>query len=360
MAPHDARAQRRGHPRPGHAEGYRGGDRGSPEDRRADRLDRAAVRDEELGQSRQGDGRLSAAAAGGDRHPIRELARSSDLPAGLCASRDGEHFTDAGYRYVWQKIKRDSTFAAAVEPPKSTPVVQASAGPKPGNGATRPRYRKQRSYTAEGEGAQQELRAVRRRPRGTMGVSGQRANDVQPTPPGKQGLPLVGMTPKSRRKSCGCRFPAMEMPATGCFDLRNCPSENKPVDHPHADAYSKARQSDPVHGAVRPAVALDSGGRLRDARLGLYIGLSSAPPDYQQGETARIMFVHVPSAWLAMPANVGRAVGLRAARVPPSAGRRIGQGRRADRRRFHRSCAWSPARCGASRCGAPSGCGTRG
>ena len=27
---------------------------------------------------------------------------------------------------------------------------------------------------------------------------------------------------------------------------------------------------------------------------------SQSPPDYQQGETVRIMFVHVPSAWLAM------------------------------------------------------------
>ncbi|MHB8529101.1 MAG: heme ABC transporter permease [Caulobacteraceae bacterium] len=27
---------------------------------------------------------------------------------------------------------------------------------------------------------------------------------------------------------------------------------------------------------------------------------SSAPPDYQQGETVRIMFVHVPAAWVAM------------------------------------------------------------
>jgi hypothetical protein len=79
-------------------------------------------------------------------------------------ARDGEHFTDAGYRYVWQKIKRDSTFAAAVELPKSTPAVQASAGPKLGNGAKRPRYRKQKSYTAAGEGAQQESRAARRRP----------------------------------------------------------------------------------------------------------------------------------------------------------------------------------------------------
>jgi heme exporter protein C len=33
---------------------------------------------------------------------------------------------------------------------------------------------------------------------------------------------------------------------------------------------------------------------------GLYMSLLTAPPDYQQGETVRIMFVHVPSAWLAM------------------------------------------------------------
>ncbi|MDD3447063.1 MAG: heme ABC transporter permease [Zavarzinia sp.] len=33
---------------------------------------------------------------------------------------------------------------------------------------------------------------------------------------------------------------------------------------------------------------------------GLVWGLGFAPPDYQQGETVRIMFVHVPAAWLAM------------------------------------------------------------
>jgi heme exporter protein C len=32
---------------------------------------------------------------------------------------------------------------------------------------------------------------------------------------------------------------------------------------------------------------------------GLWMG-ASAPPDYQQGETVRIMFVHVPAAWAAM------------------------------------------------------------
>jgi heme exporter protein C len=33
--------------------------------------------------------------------------------------------------------------------------------------------------------------------------------------------------------------------------------------------------------------------------IGLYLSFT-APPDYQQGETVRIMFIHVPSAWLAM------------------------------------------------------------
>ena len=34
--------------------------------------------------------------------------------------------------------------------------------------------------------------------------------------------------------------------------------------------------------------------------VGLYLSLFVAPPDYQQGETVKIMFIHVPSAWLAM------------------------------------------------------------
>ncbi|MFI4999407.1 MAG: heme ABC transporter permease [Reyranellales bacterium] len=34
--------------------------------------------------------------------------------------------------------------------------------------------------------------------------------------------------------------------------------------------------------------------------VALYMALIVSPPDYQQGETVRIMFIHVPSAWLAM------------------------------------------------------------
>ena len=34
--------------------------------------------------------------------------------------------------------------------------------------------------------------------------------------------------------------------------------------------------------------------------VGLYLAFFVAPADYQQGETVRIMYVHVPSAWLGM------------------------------------------------------------
>ncbi len=33
---------------------------------------------------------------------------------------------------------------------------------------------------------------------------------------------------------------------------------------------------------------------------GLYLGLVVAPPDYQQGDAQRIMYVHVPAAWMSM------------------------------------------------------------
>jgi heme exporter protein C len=34
--------------------------------------------------------------------------------------------------------------------------------------------------------------------------------------------------------------------------------------------------------------------------IGLYIGFMVAPTDYQQGESYRIIFIHVPAAWMAM------------------------------------------------------------
>jgi heme exporter protein C len=34
--------------------------------------------------------------------------------------------------------------------------------------------------------------------------------------------------------------------------------------------------------------------------LGVYLALAASPPDYQQGEAVRIMYVHVPAAWMAL------------------------------------------------------------
>jgi heme exporter protein C len=34
--------------------------------------------------------------------------------------------------------------------------------------------------------------------------------------------------------------------------------------------------------------------------VGLYLALIGSPPDYQQGHAVRIMYVHVPAAWMAM------------------------------------------------------------
>lgn len=41
---------------------------------------------------------------------------------------------------------------------------------------------------------------------------------------------------------------------------------------------------------------------------GLYTSLYASPPDYQQGETVRIMYVHVPAAWWALGLYVGMAL----------------------------------------------------
>jgi len=42
--------------------------------------------------------------------------------------------------------------------------------------------------------------------------------------------------------------------------------------------------------------------------VGLWIGLFASPPDYQQGESVRIMYVHVPAAWLGSGGYLGLAI----------------------------------------------------
>jgi heme exporter protein C len=49
--------------------------------------------------------------------------------------------------------------------------------------------------------------------------------------------------------------------------------------------------------------------------LGLYLALLGSPPDYQQGETVRIMYLHVPAAWMALSVYTSMAAAAAAALV---------------------------------------------
>jgi heme exporter protein C len=52
-----------------------------------------------------------------------------------------------------------------------------------------------------------------------------------------------------------------------------------------------------ISGKLIPWLA---GGCLLLTLAGLYYGLLVAPPDYQQGDSYRIMFIHVPAAWMSL------------------------------------------------------------
>ncbi len=58
-------------------------------------------------------------------------------------------------------------------------------------------------------------------------------------------------------------------------------------------------------GALMPWFVLGAVGLFAS---GLYFGLIDSPVDYQQKDTVRIMYVHVPAAWLAMMSYSGLAV----------------------------------------------------
>jgi heme exporter protein C len=51
---------------------------------------------------------------------------------------------------------------------------------------------------------------------------------------------------------------------------------------------------------ARPATAWFMGIGLLLVAAGVFGGLTMSPPDYLQGETVRILYIHVPSAWLGM------------------------------------------------------------
>jgi heme exporter protein C len=63
------------------------------------------------------------------------------------------------------------------------------------------------------------------------------------------------------------------------------------------------------HSLARPVVFARLSARILPVLIpltvtllayGFYLALIASPPDYQQGETVRIMYIHVPCAWLSM------------------------------------------------------------
>ena len=85
----------------------------------------------------------------------------------------------------------------------------------------------------------------------------------------------------SRRARGGDRSPAIADPP--------CSEAKRPHVEPcQSDGLSRADAS-PAAVARRLTAVLFA--------IGLYLGFS-APPDYQQGETVKIMYIHVPAAWL--------------------------------------------------------------
>jgi len=71
-----------------------------------------------------------------------------------------------------------------------------------------------------------------------------------------------------------------------------------------------SRFANPAHFTRMAAALLPlfGGGALGFFALGLYYALFNSPPDYQQGETVRIMYIHVPAAWTGMGIYLAMAI----------------------------------------------------
>src|SRR5713101_8269309 len=69
------------------------------------------------------------------------------------------------------------------------------------------------------------------------------------------------------------------------------------VGHSSWFRYSSPQTFFPLAGILAPWFAVAA---LLLAAAGLYLGFFVAPTDSQQGEAYRIIFIHVPAAWMSM------------------------------------------------------------
>lgn len=93
------------------------------------------------------------------------------------------------------------------------------------------------------------------------------------------------------------------------------PSKANNNTHANADESSQAAQSTSIswqwQSLANPTRFLQLAGKIEPwlfylcpvlFGMGLYMGLVTSPADYQQGDSVRIMYIHVPSAYLALMA----------------------------------------------------------
>src|SRR5262245_27076436 len=61
--------------------------------------------------------------------------------------------------------------------------------------------------------------------------------------------------------------------------------------------YASPREAHRLAGRLIPWLAIPGAVLLA---TGLYLGLVVSPTDFQQGDAYRVLFVHVPAAWMGM------------------------------------------------------------
>ncbi len=86
-----------------------------------------------------------------------------------------------------------------------------------------------------------------------------------------------------------------------------------PAPKPYSDTMTEAATPTLIQSLANPTrfMALSArvlpwlaGAAILVIAYGLYLAFVMSPPDYQQGQTVKIMYIHVPSAWLAMAGYV--------------------------------------------------------
>ena len=93
--------------------------------------------------------------------------------------------------------------------------------------------------------------------------------------------------------------------------------------------------------------------------IGSYWGLVIAPTDYQQKDSYRIIYIHVPAAWMSLFIYMVMAGSGAAALIWKTKVSEIIANSCAQSAPRLPSWPWSPAPCGANPCGEPGGNGMR-